>query len=104
MDRGEGLADPASRALEVFASLGLAALDFLGWVMVGPHGRVLLLPPGFGGGLWAEKQPRAEISRAQKHCHLLTCPGTLAGPGRAAGHHFQREQELCRMSAAPSLG
>lgn len=65
----------------MFASLGLAALGFLGWVRVG---RVLLIPPGFGDGLWAEKQP--EISRAQKHCHLLTRPGALPGPGRAAGH------------------
>lgn len=38
-------------------------------------------------------QPPAEISRAQKHCHLLTRPGAPAGPGRAAGHRLQREQD-----------
>lgn len=32
--------------------------------------------PGFGSGLWAEKERSAEICRAQKHCHLLTRPGT----------------------------
>ena len=61
----------------MLASLDLDALDFLGWVPVGPaQGGVLLMLPGFGSGLQAEKKRSAEICRAQKHCHLLTCPGT----------------------------
>lgn len=65
------------RCLGMLASSGprCSRLSLLGpgWT---PRQGVLLMLLGFGSGLKAEKETSAEICRAQKHCHLLTRPGT----------------------------
>lgn len=70
----EKLGGLASKVLEMFGHISIIRLWCSGLSGLGPGWTRLLL--GFGSWLWPEKERSAEICRAQKHCHLLTCPGT----------------------------
>lgn len=105
MDGGETLGDLASRVLEVFGLVNIIGPWCSGLSGLGPG----WIPQGgpadaarVGSGLRDEKERSAETCRAQKHCHLLTRPGTQRrtlpccwspfGNGPGPGHRLTSPQ------------